>query len=433
MAASKKADKINNTTGIGNRRNQEVQLSARSGRVKRQLHGIGTLISLAMLVATLVLLGMTIYNVYLTNQDFVNGNVTYITLSKINTIVASVLLMMITVLSTLIFFRLYRNKSPFTHGNIFAFRVAAIMLMLLSFLPVTVQNIVGLLMNITVKININFMYVFIGVVFYCFSYILEQGDIIQQQDDEMMNIQEQIILQYAEVVENKSGQESQHVKRISEYSRVLAQNLGMSESEVETVRLAAMMHDIGKILIPTDILQKTSPNDEEFAIMKTHIVAGEELLHEATGEVMQVARHMALDHHEHWDGTGYLGKKAAEISRVGQIISIADMFDSMFGARSYKKGWEMNKVYSTITDESGKRFDPVVVEAFSKSYKEMTEIYNEYSKNITSDYELDEEIVKNYELILGEYSEKYKKAQEAAEEKKEDTYQNVELDLRRLI
>lgn len=428
MAASKKSKKDRSNWG-----NQKVQLSVRSSRVSRQLHGIGTLISLAMLIATLVLLGITIYNVYLTNQDFVNGNVTYITLNKINTIVASVLMMMITALSTLIFFRLYKNKSPFTRGSIFAIRVAAVMLMLLSFLPVTVQSVVGFFMNISVQLNMNFMYVFIGVVFYCFSYILEQGDIIQQRGNEMMNIQEQIILQYAEAAENKSGQESQHVKRMSEYSRAIAQNLGMSEEQVETIRLAAIMHDIGKILIPAEILQKTSPNDEEFAIMKTHVVAGEELLHDATGEIMQVARRMALDHHEHWDGSGYLGKKGAQISRVGQIIAIANMFDSMIGAKSYKKGWEMNKIYSTITDESGKQFDPVVVEAFIKSYKEMTEIYNQYSKNVTADYETDPEIQKAYDLILGEYSEKFKKAREAEEEQRDNAYQNVELDLRRLI
>lgn len=432
MAASKKASKKNNTSSI-RRGGQEDRLSVRSGRVNQQLHGIGTLISLAMLVATLVLLGMTVYNVYLANQDVVNGSVTYATLSRINTIVASVLLMMITALSTLIFFRLYQNKSPFTRGNIFAIRVAAIMLMLLSFLPITVQSLVGLVMDIPIKRNMNFMYVFIGVVFYCFSYILEQGDIIQQQGNETMAIQEQIILQYAEASENKSGQESQHVKRMSEYSRVLAQNLGMSEEDVETVRLAAIMHDIGKILIPIEILQKATPNDEEFAVMKTHVVAGEELLHEAKGAVMQMARRMATDHHEHWDGTGYLGKKGSEISRVGQIISIADMFDNMISAKSYKKGWEMNKIYSTITDESGKHFDPVVVEAFSKSYKEMTEIYNQYSKNTTADYEIDPEIEKHYDLVLGEYSEKRKKAREAAEQKNESDYQSVELDLRRLI
>lgn len=431
MAASKKAKK---NSSIGNRGNQEMQLSARYSRVKRQLHRIGLMISLVMLIATLTLLGISIYDVYLANQDFVNGTVTYITLNKINTIVASVLMMMVTALTTLIFFRLYRDKSPFTRGNVFAIRVVAVMLMLLSFLPVTVQAIVGLFLNIEVGLSTNFMYVFIGVVFYSMSYILEQGDIIKQQGDGMIGIQEQIIFQYAEVSETKSGQTSQHVRRMSEYVRVLAENLGMSDADVEVFRLAAIMHDIGKIMIPVEILNKDSSlNDEEFAIMRTHVVAGEELLHEATGEIMQVARHMALDHHEHWDGSGYLGKKGAEINRGAQMIAIADMFDSMISARSYKKGWEMNKIYSTITDESGKRFDPVVVEAFTKSYKEMNEIYNRYNKCVTSDYELDESIVKKYELILGEYSPKLKRAQEEAEEKKENAYQNVELDLRRLI
>lgn len=412
---------------------QKTQLSARSTRVNRQLHSIGLLIGVAMLIATLVLLGTAVYMVFNANADFAGGTVTYVTLNKINQIVASVLLMMVTFLTALIFFRLYRQKSPFTRGNIFAIRVVAVMLMLLSFLPVTVQAVVGLFLNISVGLNMNWIYIFIGVVFYSISYIFEQGDIIKKKSDEMISIQENIIFQYAEVSENKSGQVSQHVKRMSEYSRVLAKNLGMSDEEAETIRFAAIMHDIGKILIPIEILQKTSPNDEEFAIMKTHVVAGEELLCEASGEIMQVARHMALDHHEHWDGMGYLGKKGNEISRVGQIISIADMFDTLISAKSYKKGWEMNKVYSTITDESGKKFDPAVVESFSKSYKEMVEIYNEYSKTIANDYEIPKQIADRYELILGEYSAKFKKAAEEEEKKNEPVAQNVELDLRRLI
>ena len=410
---------------------QDMQLSARSSKVKRQLHNIGLGIGIIMLITTLVLLGNAAYRAFLANKDFVGGTVSYKTMSSINQIVASILLMLVTSMTTLIFFRLYRAKSPFSRGNIVILRVVALILMLLSILPIAVQLLVASFYNINIGISVNFIYIFIGVIFYCISYMFEQGNIIQSSNTEAVGLREDLLLSYAEMAESKSSLTGQHVKRISEYTRILAKNYGLPDEEVEKLRLAAMFHNIGKLMIPIEILDKESTlSDEEFAIMKTHVVAGEQLLHNSSNPILQEAREMALEHHENWNGHGYLGKQGDEISLPARIVAVADMFDALISSRSYKTGWEPNKVYSTIIDESGKKLDPDIVKTFITSYREMLEVYNKYNKTGSREHELSKETEESYDKILGEFK---KKPDEAEVEKIEKNYQDVELDLRRLI
>ena len=411
-----------------------LQLDERSTKVNRQLHIIGLIISIMMFIITLVLLVLAILKVYSINSDFKLNHVTYNTANNVNQIVASLLLLLVTSMTGLIFFRLYQAKPPFSRGNIRIIRVVAIMLMLLSVLPMIFQLGVAGFFNVTLKkISINYMYIFIGIIFYCISYMFEHGDIMQRQISKTVNVQENMILTLAEAAEAKSGNVGQHIKRVSEYTRVLAKNMGMSDDEVENLRLASMLHDIGNILIPSEILEKESTlNDEEFAIMKTHVVAGEQLLQNAEGKVMEIARQVTIDHHEHWNGAGYMGKIGKEISLPGRIVAVADSFDMLISARGYKSGWDTNKVYHGICDDSGKKFDPEVVKIFNQCYKELLEIYKKYNKTVSKDTALSDDIVAGYEKILGEYNPRNKtKEDESVSVSK--SYQDVELDLRRLI
>ncbi len=411
-----------------------LQLDERSTKVNRQLHIIGLIISIMMFIITLVLLVLAILKVYSINSDFKLNHVTYNTANNVNQIVASLLLLLVTSMTGLIFFRLYQAKPPFSRGNIRIIRVVAIMLMLLSVLPMIFQLGVAGFFNVTLKkISINYMYIFIGIIFYCISYMFEHGDIMQRQISKTVNVQENMILTLAEAAEAKSGNVGQHIKRVSEYTRVLAKNMGMSDDEVENLRLASMLHDIGNILIPSEILEKESSlNDEEFAIMKTHVVAGEQLLQNAEGKVMEIARQVTIDHHEHWNGAGYMGKIGKEISLPGRIVAVADSFDMLISARGYKSGWDTNKVYHGICDDSGKKFDPEVVKIFIQCYKELLEIYKKYNKTVSKDTALSDDIVAGYEKILGEYNPRNKtKEDESVSVSK--SYQDVELDLRRLI
>ena len=360
----------------------DIKLSSQSQVVHKQLHVIGLIIGIIMAFTAVVLAagaGLKIYAIYL---DFSSGNVDYHTTSCFNFVVSWILLMLITSFASLIFFNLFKAESPFSEKNIRNIRRIAVLLILLSILPITVQKIVAMCFGIEISFSINLIYIFVGITFYCLSFIFKHGEIIQEKNDETINVQEDIIIAFAEITEAKSGQTGQHVKRVSEYCRILAQHMGMSNAQVENLRLASMMHDVGKLLIPNEILEKESAlTDEEYNIMKTHVIIGEKLLHNASGDVMAEARVVALEHHEQWDGGGYLGKKGDEINLSARIVAVADVFDALVSNRSYKTGWEPNKVYSMIVDESGKKFDPQVVRAFVRSYNEMLEVYNKYSKN----------------------------------------------------
>lgn len=193
---------------------------------------------------------------------------------------------------------------------------------------------------------------------------------------EVQESQENVIIQFAEITEAKSGQTGQHVQRVSEYSRVLAKSMKLSDDEVETIRVASMMHDIGKLMIPSSILEKTERlTPDEFEVMKKHVQYGHDILKHAPGKIMEYARIIALEHHEKWDGTGYQGIRGNNISQAARIVAVADVFDALVSSRSYKKGWDPNRAKDLIIENAGVQFDPTVVEAFALHFDEIYEVY----------------------------------------------------------
>lgn len=196
---------------------------------------------------------------------------------------------------------------------------------------------------------------------------------------EMIKTQEEVILAFAEITESKSGQTGKHIKRVSEYSRILAQGMGFDAKQTEQLRIASMLHDVGKLLIPSEILEKPGKlTNEEFDVIKTHVTIGEQLLHNAPGEIMAVARTVALYHHEKWNGRGYLGLSGDSIDKCSQIVAVADVFDALSSKRSYKDAWSADKVYELITSERGEHFSPSVVDVFISRYNEIAEVTNAY-------------------------------------------------------
>lgn len=184
--------------------------------------------------------------------------------------------------------------------------------------------------------------------------------------------QESVILSFAEISESKSHQTGQHVKRVSEYTRIMASYAGYSENQCSKIALAAMMHDIGKLMIPPEILEKPARlTDEEFAVIKTHVTYGEELLKNSPGEVMSMARKIALQHHERWDGNGYLGYKGEEIDYLSRFVAVADVFDALVSKRSYKDGWAPRDAFSEIVKQKGAQFAPYAVDIFVKCYDDI--------------------------------------------------------------
>ena len=211
---------------------------------------------------------------------------------------------------------------------------------------------------------------------YFFSFIMEYGGYIQEQADETNRIQEEMIVSFAEITENKSGQTGQHIRRVSEYSRILAAALGLNEEQCEQIRIASTMHDIGKLLIPSEILEKPGRlTDEEYAVIKKHTTYGGQLLENVEGEEMKLSRTIAMQHHERYDGKGYpLQLPDNQISLEGRIVAVADVYDALTSRRSYKEAWEEDRAYQEIVNGSGTQFDPDVVDAFKRAYDQILSV-----------------------------------------------------------
>ena len=193
---------------------------------------------------------------------------------------------------------------------------------------------------------------------------------------EIEETQKEIIYTLGEVVEGRSNETGYHVRRVAEYSKILALEYGLSEEESNKIKMAAPMHDIGKVAIPDKILLKPGKlNKEEFEIMKTHAQLGYELLKKSKRNILKISAIIAHEHHEKWDGSGYpLGLKREEISIYGRIVSIADVFDALSSDRVYRKAMDLETVKKIIKDESGKQFDPELVEVFFNNFDKILKI-----------------------------------------------------------
>jgi putative two-component system response regulator len=146
----------------------------------------------------------------------------------------------------------------------------------------------------------------------------------------------------------------------------MAEGLGLSIDLVSTLRLAAPLHDVGKVAMPDGILLKPGPlTPDEFERIKTHTITGARLLSGSRCDVTKVAEEVALNHHERWDGTGYPnGLREVEIPISGRIVSVADVFDALTHERPYKSAWSVADAVVEIESQAAHQFDPDVVEAF---------------------------------------------------------------------
>ncbi|WP_456382597.1 response regulator [Hydrogenimonas sp.] len=185
-------------------------------------------------------------------------------------------------------------------------------------------------------------------------------------NEEIKNTQKELLYILGEVAESRSRETGHHVKRVAEYSRLLAQLAGLDEEEVELLAIVSPMHDVGKIAIPDEILLKPGKlTPDEFEIMKRHAQIGGELFGHSERPFMKAARIVALEHHENYDGTGYpYGKKGEEIHIFGRIVAIADVFDALSMERAYKRGWSIDEIVEYMKRERGKKFDPELLDLF---------------------------------------------------------------------
>ncbi len=166
--------------------------------------------------------------------------------------------------------------------------------------------------------------------------------------------------------ESRSKETGNHVKRVAEYSYLLAKAYGLSTQQAEILKQASPMHDIGKVAIPDAILNKPGRlSAEEFEVMKTHASIGHEMLGHSQRELLRAAAIVAHQHHEKFDGTGYPhGLIGEQIHIFGRITAVADVFDALGSARVYKPAWQDADIFALFRQQSGKQFDPKPIEIF---------------------------------------------------------------------
>lgn len=181
---------------------------------------------------------------------------------------------------------------------------------------------------------------------------------------ELEDSQKEMIWVLTELMESNSDETGRHVRRVSELSALLAHHHpSLTDEDVEVIRYASPMHDIGKLTIPHDILHKPGRyTEDEFCAMKQHTTNAYQLLCGSNRKLMSAAAIIAHEHHEKWNGKGYpRGLKDTNIHIYGRIVALADVFDALTHARSYKPAWNINEVLAYIKEHDGTQFDPELV------------------------------------------------------------------------
>ena len=207
----------------------------------------------------------------------------------------------------------------------------------------------------------------------------EVTELIELQK-EIEDTQKEVVFTMGAIGETRSKETGNHVKRVAEYSYLLAKLIGLDEKTAELIKMASPMHDIGKVGIPDSILNKPGRlTPDEFEIMKTHSTLGFEMLKGSKREILKTSAIIAYEHHERWDGKGYpRGTSSEEIHIYGRITAICDVFDALGSDRCYKKAWELEKILKLFRVERGQQFDPKLIDLFLENLNQFLEIRDKY-------------------------------------------------------
>jgi HD-GYP domain-containing protein (c-di-GMP phosphodiesterase class II) len=198
--------------------------------------------------------------------------------------------------------------------------------------------------------------------------------------EEIEATQKELIKILGSITESRSRETSNHIKRVGEYSYVLAEMYGLDKKTCELLRDVSPLHDIGKLAISDTILHKPGKlNEAERAHMMMHPALGYNMLKDSDRELIKAGAIVAHEHHEMYDGTGYPNQlKGEEIHIFGRIVALADVYDALSTDRSYKKSWEHEKILQYINNEKGKHFDPVLVEILLENIDRFEMIREEF-------------------------------------------------------
>ncbi|MCG5510122.1 HD-GYP domain-containing protein [Ectothiorhodospira lacustris] len=210
--------------------------------------------------------------------------------------------------------------------------------------------------------------------------VLEQ--MVRERTDEIRRTRLQVVQRLGRAAEYRDNETGYHILRMSHTCELLARHLGWSHAECERMLHASPMHDVGKIGIPDQILLKPGKlTPEEWSIMQSHATIGGDILSGDESELLNLAREIALTHHEKWDGSGYpLGLAGEEIPVSGRIVALADVFDALTSERPYKKAWPVQDALDLIRDSSGSHFEPRLTAVFFKLVPEILAIRDRFAE-----------------------------------------------------
>ena len=214
--------------------------------------------------------------------------------------------------------------------------------------------------------------------------IMSRSDKRQQKEyDELMALkveieetQREVVFTMGAIGESRSKETGNHVRRVAEYTYLLAKYYGLPEKECDLLKQASPMHDIGKVAIPDAVLNKPGRfNDEERAIMDTHAQLGYDMLKSSNRSLIKMASIVAYEHHEKWNGKGYPNQTAGEdIHIYGRITALADVFDALGSSRVYKEAWDDERIFKMFKEERGEHFDPQLIDIFFDKLDEFLHI-----------------------------------------------------------
>lgn len=204
---------------------------------------------------------------------------------------------------------------------------------------------------------------------------------LRDSEKDLRSSQEETVIRLARAAESRDSDTGQHIHRMSRYCALLARRIGLSAERCEQIRLASILHDVGKIGIPDRILLKPGRlTPDEFSVVKQHVEIGYQTLAGSNSELLQLAATIAQTHHEKYDGTGYcLGLAGEAIPLEGRIAAIADVFDALASHRVYKPALPVAEVLCILKQGRGKEFDPQLVELFLDSVDEVLLIKDRYA------------------------------------------------------
>ncbi|MGN0114391.1 MAG: HD-GYP domain-containing protein, partial [Acutalibacteraceae bacterium] len=194
-------------------------------------------------------------------------------------------------------------------------------------------------------------------------------------ESELNSVEEKLFINLAKIVETRSNETSRHLNNVGLMTQIICSQLGYSDSESRLIATASMTHDIGKVAVPDAVLNKKGVyTSEERATMKKHTVYGYNILSVSNGRFFDIAAKIAKEHHENYDGSGYLGIKGEQIDRYARIVRVVDTFDALVSERCYKHAWSVEEAVSYINERSGIEFDPEIVEAFNVCKDDMISV-----------------------------------------------------------